>query len=315
MAPHYYWEAANHYLLEGRSGAALSEFHRLIELDPGYASQSFRLCLSMVHNPVEVYQKVVAGKKDPALNLAYINFLTAQGEGSEAYPIWQDTLAEDQPFSLSSAAPYIEWLIHYGQDHEALEAWQGLEQRGIVTKPAGDTRGNLVFNGSFEQAPLNLGLDWRIGQEPYTWIEIDDSGAYQGQRCLEVDFTVSRNREYEPVTQFVPVTPNHAYLLEAYVRSQSISSSSGPRLRVLDPACPSCLDASTEGTVGTTGWHQVSVSFSTGPATYWVRLSVWRPRSLSFPTDITGAFWLDAVTLESESLPSTDVRTASPHSS
>jgi len=315
MAPHYYWEAANHYLLEGQADMALAEFRKLIELDPGFAPQTFRLSLSMVDNPQEIYQEVLAGQKDAGLNLAYIGFLIAHGEGSNTYPIWKETLAGNRPFSLSSAAPYIEWLIHNGQDHEALEAWQALEQRGIVEKPSGDASDNLVFNGSFEQDPLNTGLDWRIRKEPYTWVEVDDSGAYLGQNCLEVDFTVSRNEEYEPATEFVPVAPGHAYLLEAYVRSDSISSDTGPRLRVLDPACASCLNASTEGTVGTTNWHQVSLSFSTSPTTYWVRLSVWRPRSRSFPTDITGTFWLDAVTLKSAGSGDKKVLAASPRPS
>jgi hypothetical protein len=299
MAPHYYWEAANHYLLEGQADTALAQFRKLIELDPSYAAQTFRLSLSMLDNPQEVYQRVLAGQMNPGLNLAYISFLTAHGKGSDAYPIWKETLAGNRPFILSSAATYIDWLIQYGQDHEALEAWHALEQRGIVKSPPGDVPGSLVFNGSFEQDPLNTGLDWRIRKVPYTWVEVDNSGAYLGQNCLEVDFTVSRNDEYEPVTESVPVAPDHTYLLEAYVRSDSISSDTGPRLRVVDPACASCLDASTEGTVGTTNWHQVSLSFSTSPTTYWVRLSVWRPRSRSFPTDITGTFWLDAVTLKS----------------
>ncbi len=299
MAPHYYWEAANHYLLEGRPDAALSKFRRLIALDPGYAAQVFRLSLSTGDNPQEIYQKILAGQESPGLNLAYINFLTAHDEGSEAYPIWKETLALHQPFSLPSVAPYIEWLIHNGQDHQALDAWQGLEQQGLVTRPAGDAAGNLVFNSSFEQDPLNMGLDWRIRNESYIWVDLDGSGAYAGRQSLRVDFAVSRNDEYEPVVQFVPVTPDHAYLLEAYVRSHSITSSSGPRLRVTDPACASCLNASTEGTVGTTPWHQVSLSFTAGPETNWVRLSVWRPRSRSFPSDITGTFWLDDVTLQS----------------
>lgn len=315
MTPHYYWDAANHYLLEGRSKMALSKFRRLIELAPQYAPQTFRLCLSTLDEPGEVYHEVLANAQNPGLNLNYINFLTAHGEGSAAYPIWQATLAEKQTFPVSLAAPYLDWLILHEQDHQALAAWQGLEQRGIVRTPPGGNADNRVFNGSFEQAPLNLGLDWRIRKESYTWIEIDHSEAYEGHNCLQLDFTVSRNGEYEPVIQYVPVAPNHAYLLAAYVRSESLSSDSGPRLRVVDPACPSCLDVSTPGTVGTTPWHQVSVSFTTGPNTDWVRLSLWRPRSRSFPTAISGTFWLDAVTLKGAGPGDKRAATAPPRSS
>jgi len=69
-------------------------------------------------------------------------------------------------------------------------------------------------------------------------------------------------------------------------------------LRVLDPDCPHCLDVTTETTVATTPWHTVSARFATGAETRFLRLSVWRPRSRSFPTEITGQFWLDAVSLK-----------------
>ena len=40
-----------------------------------------------------------------------------------------------------------------------------------------------------------------------------------------------------------------------------------------------------------------SASFTTGPQTRRLKLSVWRPHSRTFPTEITGHFWLDAICL------------------
>ncbi len=50
-----------------------------------------------------------------------------------------------------------------------------------------------------------------------------------------MEFTVSRNDQYVPLYELVPVAPNQVYLLTAYVRSQDITSDSGPRLQVQDP--------------------------------------------------------------------------------
>src|SRR5437667_342814 len=110
------------------------------------------------------------------------------------------------------------------------------------------------------------------------YVDFAAPGAYQGARCLRVDFKVGRNDEYEPAYQIVAVQPNHTYSLEAYVRSQDISSTSGPCLRVTDTQQQGFEDAISETTVGTTDWHPVSLSFSTGPETQSVRLSLWRPR-------------------------------------
>ena len=96
----------------------------------------------------------------------------------------------------------------------------------------------------------------------------------------------------------MPVLPNHSYRVEAYVRSEDITSDTGPSLRVRDPQQPSFRDAVSDTTVGTTPWHPMRVYFSAGPNTHAVRLSVWRPLGRVFPTEITGSFWLDRVSVE-----------------
>ena len=48
--------------------------------------------------------------------------------------------------------------------------------------------------------------------------------------------------------------------------------------------------------------HQVTIEFTSGLQTHAVRVSVWRPRSRVFPMEISGSFWLDAVSLRPEHL-------------
>ena len=123
---------------------------------------------------------------------------------------------------------------------------------------------------------------------------------------MRVDFTAPRNDESEPVYQVVPVLPNRTYALEAYVRSAGITSPSGPCLRVTDTKQTGSVDAVSESTVGTTAWHEVRFSFSTGPQTNVLRVSLWRPRAREFPMEITGSFWLDAVSLKEQRRPTND---------
>src|SRR5207248_1809299 len=159
---------------------------------------------------------------------------------------------------------------------------------------------NRVFNGDFEQAPLNAGFDWRYSPTHYVFLDFGDDSAQHSSRCLRLEFTLSRNEEYEPVYQLVCVLPNQPYLLSAYVRSVGFTSDSGPRLRVVDPACASCLNVSEDGTVGTSPWHAVNLTFSTGPATRLVKVSIWRPLGRTYPMTITGSFWIDSVSLRAQ---------------
>ncbi len=277
----------------------MAEFRRLLELDPMYGPATFHVCMGSLGDPQLIEQKVLPLGKDPRVLLSYVNFLTSSGLADLARPVWVKTVERGTPFPLALARPYIEHLLQLGRVEEAQSAWQDLEKLGVIPKPATDDEGNLIYNGGFEQVPLNTGFDWRTGASRYLALDFADSAPYAGKSCLRIDFTVSRNEAYLPLSQLVLVTPGQAYLLTAYVRSQEITSDSGPRLQVLDPQSPESLIGVSETTVGTTPWHQISFKFCTKPTTRLVQLSVARILSRAFPTEITGSFWLDAVVMKS----------------
>jgi tetratricopeptide (TPR) repeat protein len=310
MAPSYHWLAAQSSLRTNQLDRALAEFRRLLELDPTYAAATWS-SLQPVEKPDPIFQKVLADSADVQLKVGYVNFLSDQGDNDTAYRIWKLTVANPRPFPFTSASPYLERLIALGRIEEAVNVWQDLKRLGIVkryeanevatrpeTKALLNEKDNLIFNGDFEQSPMNAGFDWRASPQTFLAVDFSAPGAYHGAHCLRVDFTVSRNDEYEPAYQIVPVLPHHAYTLQAYIRSEDITSDTGPCLRVSDTQQPSFPDAISDTTVGTTPWHPLRLSFSTGPQTRAVRLSFWRPRSRVFPTEISGTCWLDAVSLE-----------------
>src|SRR5438045_6953182 len=50
------------------------------------------------------------------------------------------------------------------------------------------------------------GFDWRwSGQLTFLAVDFAAPDPYRGAHCLRIDFTVTRNQEYEPVYQIVPV--------------------------------------------------------------------------------------------------------------
>ena len=299
MTPQVHWVAANTYLRARQDDAALAEFRRLLELDPSYAPATFHLCLGSLGDPQLILQKVLPPGKDPRLKLAYLNFLSTNELADQAHEVWVQAVATGTPFPLAMATPYIEHLLELGRAEEAQSAWRDLEKLGVISNPATDDEGNLVFNGDFEQMPLNTGFDWRYSPGNFIALDFSDPTAHSGKVCLRIEFTVSRNDGYTPLYQLVPVAPNQAYLLTAYVRSQEITSDSGPRLQVQDSFHSNGPNVMSETTVGTTPWHQISLRFCTGPDTKLVSLSVIRVRGRTFPTEITGSFWLDSVVLKS----------------
>jgi tetratricopeptide (TPR) repeat protein len=295
--PSYHWIAGQSCLRTNRLDVALEHFRRALELDPTYAAATW-VSLRKVLPPEPVYQKVLADDRDARTKVGFVDFVSDQGNDDAAYRIWRQVVADSGPFPFSTAEPYLNRLIGLGRIEEAVSVWQDLERLGIIKGFERNEKDNLVFNGGFEQEPLEAGFDWRTGLTTYLAIDFSAPGAYQGAHCLRIDFTVRRNNGYEPVYQIVPVLPQHAYTLEAFVRSQDITSNSGPCLRISDTQPAGFPDAVSETTVGTTPWHRVRLSFSTGPQTRAVRLSFWRPRGEVFPEQISGTFWSDAVSLE-----------------
>jgi hypothetical protein len=237
------------------------------------------------------------------LDLKYATFLCDTGNADVASRVWQRISSASEPVTLADAGAYLQRLISLARYRDAESVWQELGRRGMI-RTDGGASGNRVYNGGFEQPSLKTGFDWYFSQLPYAVVDPFAGDPHSGRRCLKVEFPVKHNEEYEPAYQWVPVEPGREYELEAYARSASITSDSGLRLRVTDPARPGDLDADTEATLGTTPWHQVSLRFHTGASTEVVRLSLWRPRSRSYPPGISGSFWLDDVSIRQiESLP------------
>jgi hypothetical protein len=297
MAPQVWWAAANHYLRADRPDRAFACFRRLLELSPGYAEPTLALTLRAYGNAGLIFEKLVGHASDPQLALTFADFMSEHNDFDAAHRAWTEIARGSAPFPFAAASSYLERLLAEGRYREAQDVWTNLVARGAVAPPAPSEPGNLVFNGGFEQPPLGAGFDWRSEPSTYALVDFADPSPYAGARCLRVDFPVPQNDDFEPVYQVLPVLPNQAYVLSAYVRSRDITSDSGPRLRVTDPSCRGCLEAETEAALGNAPWHQVTAQFTTGPQTQAVRLSLWRPHSRVFPMEISGTFWLDVVSV------------------
>jgi hypothetical protein len=298
LTPRFEWLTANHYIRTDRPAQALPHLHRLLSLSAEYAQPTFALCAHAFGDPDIVLGQVLSPQSDPALQLAFLNYEANHGQLEVATRIWPGISTAHLPFDL--VQPFFLRLLDAGEIEQAETVWNDLRRQGTISAPANEAADNLVFNGSFERVPLNAGFDWQFGKLPYINTDFADPSAAAGAHCLRVDFTVARNDEVEPVFQLVPVRPSSPYSLTFQVRSERITSDSGPRIRVLDALDPASLNGQTQATVGTTPWHPMTFRFTTGAHTRLLRLSVWRPRSRSFPPILTGSFWLDNVSLKTE---------------
>jgi tetratricopeptide (TPR) repeat protein len=292
--PRFLSELAMFDLAAGNSQTALPRVHHLLEIEPAAANSVLTVCLRTVA-PEILWSAVIRDQPKLAVRMQFLQILAEQGRHELAQRFWDEIVASRPAISLEDAEPYLNILESESNYAQLIWVWRDLENLHAVNMPP-RTDGNLVVNPGFEQTPTNVGLDWHLRPEQFLDTEIvaSDRG-----NALRLEFTVPHNAEHESAYQYVPVLPGKEYEIRAQARSQEITSDSGPRLRIVDPACNECIDVSSAGTSGTTPWHELSARFTAGPATNIIRLSVFRPRSRSFPTDIRGQFWLDDISLRS----------------
>jgi tetratricopeptide (TPR) repeat protein len=302
--PQFAWQAAVNDVVSGQSKAAIEQLDTFLQLQPDGREQAFQLLMRGFHDPDIVWNGLLGSSADISSKLQFLDYLAAEKNFESTEEYWSQLTATKTLTPVTAVSSFVDKLLDGGRYEQAAAVCRYAE--------APEARGtqDLVFNGGFEQDPLEAGCDWRFLQQPYITLDFSDRSAHRGNRAFRLDFSVPQNYEYELAYQYVPVVPGQTYQLSAYIKSQEITSDSGPRLRVQDPECRTCLDVSTPGTTGTTDWHLVETTFITDPATKMISLSIWRPRGRSFPMEIEGQVWFDDISIVPLAVPASTIAQA-----
>jgi hypothetical protein len=113
-----------------------------------------------------------------------------------------------------------------------------------------------------------------------------------------IQFSGKQNLDYRHVFQYVKVEPQHSYRLRGFMKSEGITTESGPRLAVRDAYDPGLLETFSEDLEGTTmSWAPVAVDFTTGPRTELIAISISRLPSRKLDNLIVGKVWVDDLIL------------------
>src|SRR5579862_1084984 len=238
MNPTVLWTLGNHYLLTDHAERAFPAFRRLLELDPEYQILTYRLCLRATRDPQAIYSGVVPSGADATPRFNYLLFLCSTADYESAMKIWAQMITgPDRSPSVALVKPFMDFLLDHNQLDNAETVWRDLQRAGAIPPAPASPSDNLVYNGGFEEQPLNTGFDWRLGNSPDLEFDPADPSGYRDGKCLRVDFLLGRNVEYDLAQQVVPVKPNTRYQLSAEVRSNNITSLSGPRLAAVEMGC------------------------------------------------------------------------------
>ena len=157
------------------------------------------------------------------------------------------------------------------------------------------------MNGGFEKEKLlGGGFDWKIQQVPGAEISFDRTVAFEGKQSLKISFSGKENVDFSHVFQYVPLKPNHKYLLKAEVKTKSLTTKSGIKLEVIGIG-PALYEAS-EPLTGDSDWREVTVPFRTPSQSRGGMIRFRRERTDKYDRFISGTVWIDDVRITEEKM-------------
>ncbi len=292
--PAYQWPLANFYLLQANTDEALRHFKLVLAGTSQYDTNVFTLAWKASGDAGKILQELIPERADT--EFSYLNFLLSQHRVDDAEPVWKRILGGGDEFSPKDASPYIDTLIAGHKPDQAYQVWTDLQQKGLIRSSSSGT--NLIFNGDFEDEFLNFGFSWRIIPLEGVYAGINSSIYHSPSHALMVQFSGKDNLQFEHVYQYVKVASGQAYHLQALMKTEGITTDSGPRLEVYDAYNPTVLDKLTDDLTGTTeAWTTVLLDFVTGPKTEMLVVRLKRLPSKKIDNLIAGRVWLDDVRL------------------
>ena len=293
-SPAINWAVGNFYLREGKADLALQAFQKAIR-NPGFRRPAFDLAWHATENGEFILKTMIPAKAD--ICLEYLDYLLATQRVDEVTRAWDRLIELGFRFGPKAAFPYLDALIQQRRIDQLAAAWSTLVQTNRSQIQGRTLETNLINNGDFESEILNGGLDWRVNPTQGAVVSVDGLTFFDGAHSLRIRFAGTHNLDYAHVFQYVPVKPNTSYRFAGYMRTENITTDSGPRFQVYDAYDRAKLFLQSNDLVGSSSWLLQQLEFKTGLDTRLLVICVARPPSKKITNRIAGTVWVDRVVL------------------
>ncbi len=294
--PSFQWPIANFYLLQGNVEEAFRHFKMVLAGTRNYDQIVFSTAWKASGDANQILNDLIP--HNVTTEFSYLYFLLSQKRFTEAEGVWDRLTNGSEKFTAQQCASYLDALLAARRPAGAYRVWMDLVKKGFVNASASGQDQNLLNNGDFEDELLDLGFDWRIIPITDVYAGVDQGTFRSPSHSLLVQFGGNQNLYYRQAFQYVKVSPNRSYHLEAFMKTDSITTDSGPRLEVYDPYDPAALDKFSEDLTGSTpSWTPLTLDFRTGPRTELIAVALARVPTRKLDNQFSGKVWLDDVRL------------------
>jgi hypothetical protein len=294
--PSVQWVIGNFFLLHGDLEEAFRHFKIVLAGSRQYNRILFSTAWKASGDGAKILDELIPDRISTEID--YLYYLLSQKQYPESAAVWKRIAASSETFRAEIASGYFDRLINAQMPDEAALVWNDLQTKGLI-KPTYQPRAdNLLVNGDFEEDLLKMGFGWRTPMHEGIYAGLDGTTFHSPSRSLLITFSGKENVGFRPVFEFVRVSPGRSYRLTGFLKTDGITTDSGPRLAVRDAYDPSALREYSEGLTGSSsGWSQLILDFSTSPKTQLIVVGITRVPSKKLDNLIAGKVWVDDLSL------------------
>lgn len=282
-------EAAQLFLESGDANRAFPLFKIALEQNPEAAKSILPLCWGETRNVNLILTRAIPA--NPELQLAFLRMLTERDELTAANEVWQAMVAAHKTFPPQLSLFYSDYLL---KEHDVANFDRSLHELADLAPEmrAYMPNNNSIVNGSFELPPLNWGFDWRHEPADHVTAGIDDKVSHSGTHSLSLSYA-GDPAYMAGWTQLVPVQANADYEFSAWIKSEDITTASGPRIALADAFTGATL-LLTDDVLDTHPWQELKGTFRVPADTNLLAVRIVRAPA---NTRIRGRVWIDDLRL------------------
>lgn len=296
------WRYGNFLLRQDEISPAFAEIRRAVYADPKRSAEAFSRCWRVAPDVNAILDSVLPPDRDGYL--AVIRELGASDQLAAALTVWHRLVDLRPSFRLNDAIPFSDLLIQRQHIDDAHHVWDDALRLSNTAKNL-DLRDSALWDGGFETGVNGGGFAWFF---PYpsggVRVGYDARQKHSGNYSLRLTFDGHHNPNFDGVCTNAEVRPETTYHLSAWVRTQTLTTDQGVRLRLDWYAGSYNGGLETSDVQGTQPWTLLDAPWTSGKDVHRARVCVVRRPSAKFDNQIQGTAWIDDVALIPDVSPS-----------
>ena len=289
------WRYGNFLLRQDQVPQAFAEIRRAVYADPKRSAEAVSRCWRVAPDINSILNDVLPPDRDGYL--AVIRELSASGELPAALVVWQRLVSIHPLSNLYDAIPFSDLLIQKRQLSDARRVWS--DAVSLSNTPQNlDPPGSVLWDGGFETGIRGGAFAWVLpAPSGSVQTTVDAREKHSGKYSLRLTFDGRHNVSFDGLCNNAEVQPDTRYRLSAWIRTQTLTTDQGVRLRLHWYSDSHSGSIQTPDLQGTQPWTFVDMPWTSGKDIHFVRVCIVRDTSGKLDSQIRGSAWVDDVAL------------------